>query len=62
LLADGGEDDVGSIALAALEMAAADVTVSLHVSEHGLDGAATSQRLMTAKRPEMKAWRGLAAR
>src|SRR5262245_25775340 len=42
-MADGGEDDVGGIALAALEMAAAEVTVGLHVSDHGLDGAAASQ-------------------
>jgi hypothetical protein len=34
---------VGGIALAALEMAAAEVTVGLHVSDHGLDGAAASQ-------------------
>jgi hypothetical protein len=39
---DGG-DAVGDIALAALEMAAAEVTVGLHVSDHGLDGAAASQ-------------------
>ena len=38
-----GEDAVGGIALAALEMAAAEVTVGLHVSDHGLDGAAASQ-------------------
>src|SRR5947208_9992596 len=42
-MADGGEDDVGGIALAALEMAAAEVTVRLHVSDHGLDSAAASQ-------------------
>jgi len=42
-VADGGEDDVGGIALAALEMAAAEVTVGLHVSDHGLDGAVASQ-------------------
>jgi hypothetical protein len=42
-VADGGEDDVGGIALAALKMAAAEVTVGLHVSDHGLDGAAASQ-------------------
>jgi hypothetical protein len=43
VVADGGEDDVGGIALAALEMAAAEVTVGLHVFDHGLDGAAASQ-------------------
>ena len=41
-MADGGEDDVGGIAFAALEMAAAE-TVGLHVSDHGPDGAAPSQ-------------------
>jgi hypothetical protein len=39
-VADGGEDDVGGIAL---EMAAAEVTVDLHVSDHVRDGAAASQ-------------------
>jgi hypothetical protein len=34
-VADGGEDDVGGIAFAALEMAAAEVTVGLHVSDQG---------------------------
>ena len=43
VVADGGEDDIGGIALAALEMAAAEVTVGLHVSDHGLDSAAASQ-------------------
>ena len=43
VVADGGKDDVGGIALAVLEMAAAEVTVGLHVSDHGLDGAAASQ-------------------
>jgi hypothetical protein len=42
-VADGGKDDVGGIALAALEMAAAEVTVGFHVSDHGLDSAAASQ-------------------
>ena len=32
-MADGGEDDVGGIAFAALEMAAAEVTIGLHVSD-----------------------------
>jgi hypothetical protein len=38
IVADGGEDDVGRIALAALEMTAAEVSVRLHVTDHGLDG------------------------
>jgi hypothetical protein len=38
-VADGGEDDVHGIALAALEMAAVEVTIG----HHGLDGAAASQ-------------------
>ena len=32
-MADGGEDDVGGIALAALEVAAAEVTIGLHVCQ-----------------------------
>ena len=42
-MADGGEDDVCGVALAALEMAAAEVAVGLHVSDHGLDCRATLQ-------------------
>jgi len=38
VVADGGEDDVGGIALAALEMAATEVPIGLHVADHGLDG------------------------
>jgi hypothetical protein len=56
-VADAGEDDVGGIALAALEMAAAEVTVGLHVSDHGLDGAAASQFALAP----IKTRRGLAA-
>ncbi len=42
-MADGGEDDVGGIASAALEIAAAEVTFGLHVADHGLDGGSASQ-------------------
>jgi len=66
-VADSGEDDVGGIALAALEIAAAEVTVGLHVSDHGLDGTAASQFALDDAEdarfwPEMKTRRGLAAR
>jgi hypothetical protein len=41
-VADSGENDVGGIALAAFEIAAAEMAVRLHVSNHGFDnGAAT---------------------
>jgi hypothetical protein len=49
-------------------MAAAEVTVGLHVSDHGLDGAAASQFALDDAEetprfwPEMKTRRGLAAR
>ena len=42
-MADGGQDDVGGIALAALEMAAAEMSVGLHVTDHGLDGCAAPE-------------------
>ena len=42
-MADGGECDVCGVALATLEMAAAEVAVGLHVSDHGLDRRATPQ-------------------
>ena len=37
-MADGGKDDAGGIALAALEMAAAKVSVGVHVTDHRFDG------------------------
>jgi hypothetical protein len=37
-VADGGEDDVGCIAGAASEVAAAEVAFGLEVSDDGLDG------------------------
>jgi hypothetical protein len=43
IVADGGEDDVCGVALTAFEMAAAEVAVGLHVSDHGLDCRATPQ-------------------
>ena len=42
-MADGGEDDVGGIAVAALEMAAAEVSIGLHATDHGLDGGAAPE-------------------
>ena len=39
-MADGGQDDVGGITLAALEIAAAEVAVGFHVTDHGFDGGA----------------------
>ena len=42
-MADGGEDDVGGIALAALQVAATEVTIGFHVTDHGLDGGAASE-------------------
>jgi hypothetical protein len=39
-VADGGKDDVGRVALAPLEMTAAEVSVSLHVTDHRFDGSA----------------------
>ncbi len=42
-MADGGEDDVGGIASAALEIAAAEVAFGLQMADHGLDGGSASQ-------------------
>jgi hypothetical protein len=36
-VADGGENDVYGVSLAAFEMAAAEVSVALHVADDGLD-------------------------
>src|SRR4051795_4077543 len=43
VVADSGEDGVGGIAIAAFEIAAAEVTFGLHVADHGLDCGSTSQ-------------------
>ena len=43
VVADGGEDDVGGIAGAAFEVAAAEVAFGLQVSDDGLDGGAAAQ-------------------
>ena len=40
VVADGGEDDVGRVAFATLEPAAAEMAVVLHVSDHRLDSGA----------------------
>ena len=37
IVADGGEDGIGGISGSAFEMAAAEVSVGLQVSDHGLD-------------------------
>ena len=42
-MADGGEDDVSRIAGAAFEVAAAEVTICLQVSDDGFDGGAAAQ-------------------
>ena len=41
--ADCGEDDVCSVPLTAFEMATTEVTVGLHVADHGLDCRATPE-------------------
>ena len=66
-MAHGGKDDVGGIALAALEMAAAEVTVGLLCSiTASMAQRRRSSRLVTPKTPcfwpEMKTRHGLAAR
>lgn len=42
-MAGSGEDDVGGIAGAAFEVAPAEVTFGLQMSDDGLDGGATAQ-------------------
>lgn len=43
IVADGGEDDVGSIAITAFEIAAAEVALGFHVTNDGFDCRATLQ-------------------
>ncbi len=42
-MADGGEDDVGSISVAAFEVTAAEMAVGFHVADHGLDGGSAAE-------------------
>ena len=42
VVAGGGEDDVGGVALGAEQEVAAEMAVALHVADDGLDGAAAS--------------------
>ena len=42
-MTDGSEDDVGGVALATLEVAAAEVPIVLHVANDGFDGRAAAQ-------------------
>jgi hypothetical protein len=42
-VADGAEDGVGGVTMAAFEIAAAEMTFCLHVSDHRLDGGAASE-------------------
>jgi hypothetical protein len=39
----GSEDSIGGVAGAAFEMAAAEMALGFHVSDHGFDGGAASQ-------------------
>jgi hypothetical protein len=43
VVAGGGEDGVGGVAAAAFEMATTEVTVGLHVTDHGFNGGAASE-------------------
>lgn len=61
-MADGGQDDVGGIALAALEITAAEVSIGLHVTDHGLDCGSAPELALDHPEdatllPEMKTWR-----
>ena len=40
IVSDGGKDDVSGVACATLEIAAAEMALVLHVSDHRLDGGA----------------------
>ena len=42
-MADGGENGVGGIAGGSLEIAAAEMTLGLHMADHRLNGRAASQ-------------------
>lgn len=45
-MANGGEDDVGRVAGAAFEVAAAEVTIGLQVSDDGFDGRSAAQLVL----------------
>jgi hypothetical protein len=43
VVSDGGEDGIGSVSGTTFEIAAAEVTFSFEVADHGLDGRTSSQ-------------------
>ena len=43
VVTDGGEDDVGGVAFAALEIASPEMALGLHVADHRFDGGAPSE-------------------
>jgi hypothetical protein len=43
VVSDGGEDGIGGVSGTTFEIAATEVTFSLEVADHGLDGGAASQ-------------------
>jgi len=43
VVADGAKDDFGRVTVTTLEIAAAEVLVGLHVTEHGLDSRAAAE-------------------
>jgi len=62
-VADGGEDGIGGVSGTTFEIAAAEVTLGLHVTDHRLDGGASSQFAFDDAEdarlcPEMKTRRG----
>ena len=42
-MGDGGEDGVGGVAGSSLEIAAAEMALSFHMADHGLDSGTASQ-------------------
>ena len=56
-MSNRGEDCVGGVAFAAFEIAAAEMAVGLHVSDHGFDGGAAFELALDGTVDTTLGWR-----
>jgi hypothetical protein len=50
-VADGGEDGIGAISIASLEIAAAEMDFGFHMADHGLDVSLSVPSIARSVRP-----------
>ena len=49
-MADSGEDGIGGVSGTTFEIAAAEVTLGLHVADHGFDGGSAAEFAICRRR------------